>query len=108
MGKINREGTINNIEFLVEEGKALHSKNDKLSLEITKMKMDKVRLYSIALYEMYHAIYRCEGTEYSREYITKLCHYATAMVCLCYKLNYIDNITYHRLTEYLDLRIKHC
>ena len=110
MSKINREGTVNVIEWIeAEEKEKIHkSEKDKLSTEILKLRMEKDKQNSIALYEMYNAVARCGENHYCSDYTKKLCYYAEAMVHLCFKLKHIDRETYKRLTDYLDCRIKHC
>lgn len=110
MSEINREGTINTIEWLEadEKEKVRKSEKAKLKLELEKLKLEKTKQNSIALYEMYNAVARC-GEDFATDaYGIRLCHYATAMVYLCYKLRYIDRQTYKRLTDYLDIKIKKC
>lgn len=110
MSKTNREGTINNIEWLEseEKEKVRKAEKSKLKLELERLKMEKEKQSSVALYEMYNAVARC-GEDFATDtYGIRLCHYATAMVYLCYKLRYIDRQTYKRLTDYLDIKTKKC
>lgn len=110
MSKINREGTINTIEWLESEEKEKVNKSEKakLKLELEELKFEKTKQNTIALFEMYNAVARC-GEDFATDtYGIRLCHYATAMVYLCYKLGYIDRQTYKRLTDYLDIKIKKC
>ena len=110
MSKINREGTINNIEWLEseEKEKVRKAEKSKLKLELEKLKMEKEKQSSVALYEMYNAVARCGENHYCSDYTKRLCYYAEAMVHLCFKLKHIDRETYKRLTDYLDLKRKHC
>ena len=110
MSKIDREGTINVIEWVEaeEKEKVQQDEKKKLSTEILKLKMEKDKNNSIALYEMYNAVARCGENHYCSDYTKRLCYYAEAMVHLCFKLKHIDRETYKRLTDYLDLKRKHC
>lgn len=106
--KINRKGTINAIGWLEEEQleKNRKAEKSKLSAEIIKLKFEMEKQKSIALYEMYNAIVRCSWNSHCFSYGKRLCHFATAMIHLCYKLNYIDKATYKKLNEYIELRLK--
>lgn len=110
MSKINREGTVNVIEWIEADEKEKVSKAEKsrLKLELEKLKMEKDNQTSIALYEMYNAVARSGENHYCSDYTKRLCYYAEAMVHLCFKLKNIDRETYKRLTDYLDLRRKNC
>lgn len=105
---INRDGTVNAIGWLAEEQAEANRKAEKskLSAEIIKLKLEKEKQESIALYEMYNAVARCGEDCYCSSYGKRICHLATAMVHLCYKLKYINKETYKKLNEYLELRLK--
>lgn len=99
---INREGTINAINWLAEEENNINNKMQQLIKENTELKMENEKRKCIALSEMYGAIKRC-GEEYScSTYENRICNYALAMIYMCEKLKIIDRETGLSLTHYIE------
>lgn len=105
MNEIAEEAMMNAIDWLSSEGVS-QSKQDRiseLSTENKKLRWDAEILKWKALNELYSTVSQMLRDQ-NAAYGKRVCYRAEALIRMCFKMNYIDRLTYRSLLHYMEIK----
>lgn len=109
MEEIEREGTINSIEWLAEESAQpedyLHRKVREMHDEILEQEIARTRMKASALQDLYSCVSSAllySDSNLTTKTIQKECYAAKGMLRVCHDMKFVDDTTYSSLRDVLD------